>query len=148
MKQNKRTAPAELSYYGLYLLDYLRKYHPDKVSDTGLISGREEAAAEKRLDFQLLKQVNRLHRSFSDCLYCDARLDTYRTIRACESFFLASDGSYTGAVEQIAEEQAAKSERSRIRSALQLDVLQRDLHSAEDTLELHTTRPRKAATAV
>lgn len=55
---------------------------------------REEAAAEKRLDFQLLKQVNRLHRSFSDCLYCDAHLDTYRTIRACESFFLASDGSY------------------------------------------------------
>lgn len=97
---------------------------------------REEAAAEKRLDFQLLKQVNHLHRSFSDCLYCDARLDTYRTIRACESFFLASDGSYTGAVEQIAEEQAAKSERSRVRSALQLDVLQRDLHSAEDTLEL------------
>ena len=42
MKQNKRTAPAELSYYGLYLLDYLRKYHPDKVSDTGLISGRED----------------------------------------------------------------------------------------------------------
>ncbi|MFR5639790.1 MAG: ATP-binding protein [Butyricicoccus sp.] len=69
-------------------------------------------------------------------LYCDARLDTYRTIRACESFFLASDGSYTGAVEQIAEEQAAKSERSRVRSALQLDVLQRSLHSAEDTLEL------------
>ena len=91
---------------------------------------REEAAAEKRLDFQLLKQVNRLHRSFSDCLYCDARLDTYRTIRACESFFLASDGSYTGAVEQIAEEQAAKSERSRVRSALQLDVLQRGLHTA------------------
>ena len=97
---------------------------------------REEAAAEKRLDFQLLKQVNRLHRSFSDCLYCDARLDTYRTIRACESFFLASDGSYTGAVEQIAEEQAAKSERSRVRSALQLDVLQRSLHNAENTLEL------------
>ena len=97
---------------------------------------REEAAAEKRLDFQLLKQVNRLHRSFSDCLYCDAHLDTYRTIRACESFFLASDGSYTGAVEQIAEEQAAKSERSRVRSALQLNVLQRSLHSAEDTLEL------------
>lgn len=26
MKQNKNIAPAELSYYGLYLLDYLRKY--------------------------------------------------------------------------------------------------------------------------
>ena len=46
MKQNKKTAPAELSYYGLYLLDYLRKYHPDKVSDTPFITGREEAAAE------------------------------------------------------------------------------------------------------
>ena len=44
MKQNKKTVPAELSYYGLYLLDYLRKYHPDKVSDTGLIAEREEAA--------------------------------------------------------------------------------------------------------
>ena len=44
MKQNKKTVPAELSYYGLYLLDYLRKYHPDKVSDTDLIAEREEAA--------------------------------------------------------------------------------------------------------
>lgn len=46
MKQNKKNAPAELSYYGLYLLDYLRKYHPDKVSDTPFITGREEAASE------------------------------------------------------------------------------------------------------
>lgn len=46
MKQNKKTAPAELSYYGLYLLDYLRKYHPDKVSDTPFITGREEAASK------------------------------------------------------------------------------------------------------
>lgn len=44
MKQNKKTPPAELSYYGLYLLDYLRTYHPDKVSDTDLITEREEAA--------------------------------------------------------------------------------------------------------
>lgn len=44
MKQNKKTVPAELSYYGLYLLDYLRKYHPDKVSDTDLITEREDAA--------------------------------------------------------------------------------------------------------
>ena len=44
MKQNKKTVPAELSYYGLYLLDYLRTYDPDKVSATDLIAGREEAA--------------------------------------------------------------------------------------------------------
>ena len=46
MKQNKNIAPAELSYYGLYLLDYLRKYHPDKVIDTEFITGRVEAASE------------------------------------------------------------------------------------------------------
>ena len=44
MKQNKKTVPAELSFYGLYVLDYLRTYHPDKVSDTDLIAEREEAA--------------------------------------------------------------------------------------------------------
>ena len=44
MKQNKKTVPAELSYYGLYLLDYLRTYHPDNVSDTYLIAEREAAA--------------------------------------------------------------------------------------------------------
>ena len=46
MKVKKNIFPAELSYYGLYLLDYLRKYHPDKVSDTPFIAGREEAASE------------------------------------------------------------------------------------------------------
>lgn len=46
MKVKKNIFPAELSYYGLYLLDYLRKYHPDKVSDAPFIAGREEAASE------------------------------------------------------------------------------------------------------
>ena len=46
MKVKKNIFPAELSYYGLYLLDYLRKYHPDKVSDTPFIAGRKEAASK------------------------------------------------------------------------------------------------------
>lgn len=54
---------------------------------------REEAAAEKKQDLRLLKLVNRHGRNFSDCIYCDMKLDTYRTIRAEESFFLASNGS-------------------------------------------------------
>ena len=45
MKQNKKQFPAELSYYGLYLLDYLKKYHPEKASDADFISVREESAA-------------------------------------------------------------------------------------------------------
>lgn len=44
MKQNKNTDPAELSYYGLYLLDYLRNYHPDKTSDAEFTAMREDAA--------------------------------------------------------------------------------------------------------
>ena len=54
---------------------------------------REEAAAEKRLDFHLLKLLNRYGRNFSDCLYCDAHMDTYRALRASADFFQASDGS-------------------------------------------------------
>lgn len=45
MEQGKKIVPAESSYYGLYLLNYLRKYYPDEVSDTYLIAEREEAAA-------------------------------------------------------------------------------------------------------
>ena len=43
--KKKNEGQTDFSYYGLYLLDYLRKYHPDKVSDTYLIAEREEAAA-------------------------------------------------------------------------------------------------------
>lgn len=46
MKQNRTTYPAGLSYYGLYLLDYLRTYHPDKVSDTEFIRTRGNSATE------------------------------------------------------------------------------------------------------
>ena len=45
MKQNKKQFPAELSYYGLYLLDYLKRYHPEKTFDTDFIRGREDAAS-------------------------------------------------------------------------------------------------------
>ena len=65
---------------------------------------REEAAAERRMNYQLLRRVRELGYSFSDCLYCDARQDTYRVIRGSESFFLAADGSYSGhAKEQLAQ---------------------------------------------
>ncbi len=97
---------------------------------------REEAAAEKRLDFQLLKLLNRHGRNFSDCLYCDARMDTYRTLRASADFFLAADGSYSGAAEQIAAERVDREDRAWIRKSLQITSLSEKLQKEEDLLEL------------
>ena len=48
---------------------------------------REEALAEKKLDRRLLKSMKKYGSNFSDCLYCDAKQDTYRVIRASEAFF-------------------------------------------------------------
>ena len=84
---------------------------------------REEAEAEKRLDYRLLQTLNSYGGNFSDCLYCDAKQDTYRTIRASESFLLASDGNYSGAVEQLVEEQVDANDRSCVWESLQLKHL-------------------------
>lgn len=97
---------------------------------------REEAAAEKRLDYSLLKLLNQKGSNFTDCMYCDARMDTYRVIRASEDFFLASDGSYSGAVEQIVEEQVEKSGRKSVRAQMQLEELQQQMHNAQDIREI------------
>ena len=97
---------------------------------------REEAAAEKRLDYSLLKLLNQRSSNFSDCLYCDARMDTYRVIRSSGDFFLASDGSYSGAVEQIAEEKVEKKERETIRQNMGINELQQKMHTAQDVLEI------------
>lgn len=55
-----------------------------------------------------------MERSFLDCLYCDAKLDTYRVIRSSENFFLALDGAYSSAVEQIVQEKIGKDEQKNI----------------------------------
>lgn len=43
---NRKNKPAELSYYGLYLLSYLRESHPDKAGDAAFVEERAERAAE------------------------------------------------------------------------------------------------------
>lgn len=44
MNQNNKSA--ELSYYGLYLLSYLREHHPDKADDAAFVEERADRAAE------------------------------------------------------------------------------------------------------
>ena len=43
---NDKNKSAEFSYYGLYLLKYLKENHPDRVSDTDFIEGRADHAAD------------------------------------------------------------------------------------------------------
>jgi len=43
---NDKNKSAEFSYYGLYLLKYLKENHPDRASDTDFIEGRADHAAD------------------------------------------------------------------------------------------------------
>ena len=96
---------------------------------------REEALEEKRLNYQLLKLLNQHGKNFLDCLYCDAKLDTYRVIRSSENFFLASDGAYSSAVEQIVQEKIGKDEQKNIRESLQITRLQEKMKEKQDVQE-------------
>ena len=95
---------------------------------------REEAEEERKLDFQLLKLANRHGKNFSVCLYCDVQMDTYRIIRNREDFFLAEDGSYSGAVEQLVKEKVQGEDRIRIQECLSEKQLCSRLHKTEDVL--------------
>lgn len=46
MKYNSNLEPAEMSYFRLNLLSYLREAHPDKANDLSFIAGRGDTAAE------------------------------------------------------------------------------------------------------
>lgn len=97
---------------------------------------REEAEAQKLQDQQLLQGVNAHGYQFSDCLYCDALLDQYRAPRTSSGFFLADDGSYSGAVEQIVDEYAVSATRKTMREALQLSTLSATLSAEHPKQEL------------
>ena len=43
---NDKNKSAEFSYYGLYLLKYLKENHPDRASDTDFIEERANHAAD------------------------------------------------------------------------------------------------------
>ena len=97
---------------------------------------REEAAAQRQLDYKLLRLLNMHGKTFTDCLYCDVKLDTYRTIRANNNFFLASDGSYSGAAEQIVKEKIGKQDKDRFGQCLKISYLCEKMRTNEDVMEL------------
>lgn len=95
---------------------------------------REEAAAQRQLDYKLLKLLNMHGKTFTHCLYCDVKLDTYRTIRANNNFFLASDGSYSGAADQIVKEKIGKQDKDRFRQCLKISYLCEKMRTKEDVI--------------
>lgn len=104
---------------------------------------RKEAEAERRLSLRLLKMLSRHRKNFEDCLYCDLKMDAYRTIRARTDFPLASEGSYSGAVLQLVEE-IEEADRERIQSALSKEALEKSILHSEDALDLSFT-PKEGA---
>lgn len=96
----------------------------------------EEATARKRLHLQLLAAVKKQDFHFSACLYCDALQDQYQVLRAASDFFLAEDGSYSGAVEQITSLYASDDTRKELWQKLQLSSLREQLTSEQDRLDL------------
>lgn len=61
-----------------------------------------EEASRRQTDRRVLAYVEKRGYRFSDCLYCNALLDQYRTLLSSSRAFLAKEGNYSGAVEEIA----------------------------------------------
>lgn len=91
----------------------------------------KEAAAVKKLHYHLLNQINAQGLLFSDCIYCDARLDQYTILRASSDFFLADEGSYSGAVEQIVQNLTDDSTHRSLWQTLQLSSISGQLSESK-----------------
>lgn len=96
----------------------------------------EEAAEVQRQNYQLLDEIKGKGYQFTDCIYCDALLDEYRVLRASSTFFLAEDGSYSGAVEQIVQELSNHETRKELWKNLQLSGLKQNLSEQQRKIEL------------
>ena len=95
----------------------------------------KEAADKRRIRSRLLQSVKEKGFHFTDCLYCDAIVDQYVVLRASSEFFLADDGSYSGAVEQIIQELAEEENRRELWEKLQLSEIRETLteeHQVEE----------------
>lgn len=100
----------------------------------------KEAADKRRLRSRLLQSVKEKGFHFTDCLYCDAIVDQYVVLRASSEFFLADDGSYSGAVEQIIQELAEEKKRRELWEKLQLSGIRETLteeHQVEEYFYCH-----------
>lgn len=83
-----------------------------------------EMKQKRKLISNTISYLKSNHFHFTDCIYCNAQKDTYFILRASSTFFLAEDGSYSGAVEQIVTQLCEKEIQAKIRNELQVNSLQ------------------------
>ena len=95
----------------------------------------QEAQDKQNLFYQLLDFIKARNYHFSACLYCDALLDQYDVLRASSGFFLAEDGSYSGAVEQIVQELSTDETRRDLWKKLQTGYLEQHLNEEHTSQE-------------
>ena len=96
----------------------------------------QEAADRQKVDQEIRDCVKARGYDFSACLYCNARLDEYRILRAGADFILAEDGNYSGAVEQIVEDFSSGETRRSLREKLQISYLDEHLTGTSGELEI------------
>ena len=96
----------------------------------------EEEVQKQRMTRRILANITEAGYEFSSCMYCDAFLDKYYVLRAGSKFFLAGDGSYSGAVEQVIQKLSDKEARKNIRKQLQLEYLKNHLGKTAEKLEV------------
>lgn len=96
----------------------------------------EEAAQKQRMDRRILAKITEEGYEFSSCMYCDAFLDKYYVLRTGSKFFLADDGSYSGAVEQVIQKLSDAETRKNLRKLLQIEYLQKHLTETAGKFEI------------
>lgn len=96
----------------------------------------KEAKHKRNLILNVIQQLKEKGFNFSDCIYCDAKADAYFTLRAGYSFFLAEDGNYSGAIEQILNELFNEDKRKDYRNVLNVDSLNKHVTKDNPIFEI------------
>lgn len=96
----------------------------------------KEAKQKRNLILNVIQQLKEKGFNFSDCIYCDAKVDAYFTLRAGYSFFLAEDGNYSGAIEQILNELFNEDKRKDYRNVLNVDSLNKHVTKDNPIFEI------------
>lgn len=96
----------------------------------------KEANHKRNLILNVIQQLKEKGFNFSDCIYCDAKADAYFTLRAGYSFFLAEDGNYSGAIEQILNELFNEDKRKDYRNVLNVDSLNKHVTKENPVFEI------------
>ena len=96
----------------------------------------KEAKQKRNLILNVIQQLKEKGFNFSDCIYCDAKADAYFALRAGYSFFLAEDGNYSGAIEQILNELFNEDKRKDYRNVLNVDSLNKHVTKDNPIFEI------------